>query len=188
MSKKMYKYLVITLFLIGTMLLAKPSYFYLKGYAAQKLLESAWFKTKNKNQTFYPWPGAKSYPIGKISINKVDLSYIILGGDMNQALNFGIAHISDTSKPGNNGNIGLAGHRDSFFKKLEKVHEGDIIEIEYLKGAREYKVIDIQIISPNEMRWLDQTKDNCLTLITCYPFDYMGEAPMRYLIRAEEIT
>jgi len=181
------KYLIGTLFIIGLMLLAKPSHFYLKGYVAQKLLESTWKKSKDKNQIIYPWIGAKSYPIGKISIEKINLSYIILGGDMKQSLNFGIAHIENTTKPGNNGNIGLAGHRDSFFKKLEKIHLGDIIEIDSIKGFSNFKVVDIQIISPNEMHWLNQTEENLLTLVTCYPFDYIGDAPMRYIIRAKTI-
>ena len=180
------KYLIGTLFIIGLILIAKPSHFYLKGYVAQKLLESTWQKSKGKQQIIYPWIGAKSYPIGKISIDKVDLSYIILGGDMKQSLNFGIAHIENTSKPGNSGNIGLAGHRDSFFKKLEKIHLGDIIEIDSFKNIKSFKVVDIQIISPNELKWLDQTEQNILTLVTCYPFDYIGNAPMRYIIRAKE--
>ncbi len=180
------KYLIRLLFIIGVIMIAKPSYFYLKGHLAQRLLESAWKKSKDKNQVTYPWWGAKSYPIGKIKINKIELSYIILGGDMKQALNFGIAHIENTSKPGTSGNIGLAGHRDSFFKKLEKIHLGDTIDVDSFNKTQKYRVIDIQIISPNEVKWLDQTDYNILTLVTCYPFDYIGDAPMRYIVRAIE--
>ena len=182
----LFKYLIGALFIIGILLLAKPSHFYLKGYIAQRLLESTWGKSKDKEQIIYPWMGAKRYPIGKISIEKIDLSHIILGGDMKQSLNFGIAHIENTSKPGYNGNIGLAGHRDSFFKKLEKIHLGDIIEIDSFKGFESFKVVDIQIISPSEIHWLDQTEENILTLVTCYPFNYIGNAPMRYIIRAKK--
>ena len=106
---------------------------------------------------------------------------------LKQSLNFGIAHIENTSKPGGEGNICLAGHRDSFFKKLEKIHLGDIIEIDSFKGFKNFKVVDIQIISPNELHWLNETESNILTLVTCYPFDYIGEAPMRYIIRAKTI-
>ena len=105
---------------------------------------------------------------------------------MKQALNFGIAHIQNTSKPGTSGNIGLAGHRDSFFKKLEKIHLGDTIDVDSFNKTQKYRVIDIQIISPNEVKWLDQTDYNILTLVTCYPFDYIGDAPMRYIVRAIE--
>ena len=75
----LFKYLIGALFIVGLILIAKPSHFYLKGYVAQKLLESTWEKSKDKKQIIYPWIGAKSYPIGKISIEKINISHIILG-------------------------------------------------------------------------------------------------------------
>jgi len=181
----LFKYIISTCMLIAIIVIAKPSYFYLKAFLAQNLLELSWEKSKNKNQIIYPWIGAKTYPIGKISIKKIDLSYIILGGEIKQSLNFGVAHIENTSKPGSNGNIGLAGHRDSFFKKLEKIHIGDIIRIESFSKSKDFKVTDIQIISPNELHWLNQSDEDILTLVTCYPFDFFGDAPKRYLVRAK---
>ena len=74
----LFKYNIATCILIAIIVIAKPSYFYLKGFLAQNLLELSWEKSKNKNQIIYPWIGAKTYPIGKISIEKIDLSYIIL--------------------------------------------------------------------------------------------------------------
>ena len=171
---------------MAIIILAKPGYYYLKNYVSKQLIESAWIESKSKKEIVSPWSRAKSCPIGKISIGNVNLSYFILGGKINQTSTFGISHIPNTSRPGEYGNIGLTGSLDSFLKKLEKIHLGDIVKIEHLNGTSRYKVNDIQIVSPEEMSWLNQTEQNLLTLITYYPFDYIEDAPMRYIIRANQ--
>ena len=171
---------------MSMILLAKPGYYYLKGYIAQQMIQSAWIESKSENKIIYPWSKAKAYPVGKIKIDNIGLSHIILGGDNNQGLNFGVSHLSKTPNPGENGNICLSGHRDTYFNKLQKTQLQDIIEIEHLNGIDRYKVKDIEIVSPEEIKWLDASDENFLTLITCYPFNYIGDAPMRWIVRAEK--
>ena len=116
----------------------------------------------------------------------VNLSYIIIGGDDRAGLDLGISHLSNSAYPGKNGNVCLESHRNSYFKKLEKTQLNDMIEIEHLKGLDQYKVTDIEIASPEETMWLENSTNNLLTLITHYPFNYVGNAPMRWIVRAEK--
>ena len=182
----MYKYLIIGVITMSMIILAKPGYYYIKNYIAQQMIESAWVESKSKKKIVYPWSDAKTYPIGKIEMKDINLSYTILGGDDSVGLDLGISHLSNSAYPGKNGNICLAAHRDTYFKKLEKTQLNDIIEIEHLNGADQYKVTDIEIASPEETMWLENTNSNLLTLVTCYPFNYIGNAPMRWIVRAEK--
>ena len=171
---------------MSMIILAKPGYYYIKNYIAQEMIESAWIESKNKNRIVYPWAESKTYPIGRIKMKDVKLSYIILGGDDSSSLDLGISHLSDSAYPGGDGNICLAAHRDTYFRKLEKTQLNDIIEIEHLNGKDYYKVTDIEIVSPEETMWLKPSNSDLLTLITCYPFNYLGNAPMRWIVRAEK--
>ena len=171
---------------MSMIILAKPGYYYIKNYIAQEMIETAWIESKNKNIIVYPWSKSKTYPIGRINMRDIKLSYIILGGDDSASLDLGVSHLSDTAYPGRSGNICLAGHRDTYFRKLEKTQLNDIIEIEHMNGIDRYKVTDIEIVSPEESMWLKSTTSNLLTLITCYPFNYIGNAPMRWIVRAEK--
>ena len=182
----MYRYITIGVIIMSMIILAKPGYYYIKNYIAQQMIESAWIESKSKNEIIYPWSHAKAYPIGKIKMRDIDLSYTILGGDDSTALDLGISHLSNSAYPGKNGNICLAAHRDTYFKKLEKTQLNDIIEIEHLNGIDRYKVTDIEIASPEETMWIENSNDNLLTLVTCYPFNYIGNAPMRWIVRAEK--
>ena len=182
----MYKYLIIGVITMSIIILAKPGYYYIKNYVAQQMIESAWIESKNKNKIVYPWSDSKTFPIGKIDMKNINLSYTILGGDDKSSLDLGISHMSSSAYPGENGNICLAAHRDTYFKQLEKTQLNDIIEIEHLNGSDKYKVTDIEIVSPKETMWLESSESDLLTLITCYPFNYIGSAPMRWIVRAEK--
>ena len=88
-----------------------------------------------------------------------------------------------TSQPGETGNVVIAGHRDSFFKNLRNIKVGDMIELESLKRVVLYKITDIRIARPTDTQWLDSSSKDIITIITCYPFDYVGPAPKRYIVR-----
>lgn len=100
------------------------------------------------------------------------------------ALNRGSGHVSDTALPGENGNIAIAGHRDGFFRGLKDIEVGAEIEVTTLHGSRTFRVIELRIVDPLDVSVLEPTGQTVLTLITCYPFYYVGPAPERFIVRA----
>ncbi len=175
------------LFVIGVILTAKSGWFYVKGVLAQHLLHNAWFKQKTTGKAQKAWDWSESTPTGKLLIPSIDLSHVILDNSKNEALAFGPGHIKGTALPGEPGNIGIAGHRDSFFKRLEDVDEGEFIGIEHDEGLQIFQVSQIEIIEPSDTHWFDATNFNCLTLVTCYPFQFDGNAPQRFIVRANSV-
>lgn len=97
----------------------------------------------------------------------------------------GVGHVEGSVRPGGNGNIAIAGHRDTFFRGLKDVKVGAEIEMTTRQGRRIYRVSELKIVDPLDVSVLEPTEDTVLTLITCYPFYYVGPAPDRYIVRAE---
>jgi sortase A len=85
------------------------------------------------------------------------------------------------------GNVGIAGHRDSFFRNLQHVAVGDVIEFEGLAGSRSYRITDLSVVEPTDVSVLDATESAVMTLVTCYPFYFAGHAPQRFIVRAEAV-
>jgi len=96
----------------------------------------------------------------------------------------GAGHIPETAQPGDPGNVGIAAHRDSFFRGLKDVRKNDIIRLETLEGTYRYRVDWTRIVTPEDTAVLDATANPALTLVTCYPFYYVGSAPKRFIVRA----
>ena len=92
--------------------------------------------------------------------------------------------IEGTAIPGAEGNAGIAGHRDGFFRGLKDIGPGDVIELDTLKGNESYRVERVWIVDPEDVSVLDPTSTRALTLVTCYPFYYVGSAPQRFIVRA----
>lgn len=101
-----------------------------------------------------------------------------------RALNRGIGHVESTALPGTAGNIAIAGHRDGFFRGLKDIEVGATIEISTLEGERVFRVSELSIVDPLDVSPLDPADKTILTLITCYPFYYIGSAPERFIVRA----
>ena len=95
-----------------------------------------------------------------------------------------VGHIEDTARPGTDGNSGIAGHRDGFFRGLKDIAPGDAIELETLDGSEVYRVERTWIVDPEDVSVLDPTPARSLTLVTCYPFYFIGSAPQRFIVRA----
>ena len=100
------------------------------------------------------------------------------------ALNRGSGHVTGTALPGENGNVAIAAHRDGFFRGLKDIEIGDEIELVTLAGQQTYRVSDLKIVDPLDVSVLEQVDNDVVTLITCYPFYYMGSAPERFVVRA----
>jgi sortase A len=123
-------------------------------------------------------------PLGVIEIPSLRLQVPILEGTDDLTLDRGVGHIAGTASPGESGNIGIAGHRDGFFRGLKDIHMGDTIDIQSQQGTSHYRVDEIQIVSPNDVSVLEPRTGPSLTLVTCYPFYFVGSAPSRYIVHA----
>jgi len=126
--------------------------------------------------------------IGRIEIPRIDLSAIVLEGIATPTLRLAVGHLPGTPLPGANGNIDLAAHRDTYFRGLKKVQKGDTITLSTVSGAQyKYRVGSINVVSPNNTDILNSSGGPGLNLITCYPFNYIGSAPKRFVVHADEI-
>lgn len=126
-------------------------------------------------------------PLGRIEIHSVGLTVMILEGIDEETLQRGVGHIPGTPLPGQKGNIALAGHRDTFFWGLRNIQVSDEITLTTLSGSSRYRVDSIKIVNPDETEVLWDGGDDILTLVTCYPFNFVGSAPKRFIVRAHVI-
>jgi sortase A len=122
-------------------------------------------------------------PLGVLTIPSLELHAPIFDGTSELALNRGIGRIEGTADVGERGNLGLAGHRDGFFRSLKDVEVGDSIDVEFLGGTTRYRVTELKIVEPVDVYVLAPTDTATLTLVTCYPFYFIGEAPQRYIVK-----
>lgn len=122
--------------------------------------------------------------VGRIEIPRLGVSAIVLEGIGKKTLRRGVGHIPETPLPETGGNVGLAAHRDSFFRELKDVRKDDLITLKTLEGTYEYRVEWTRIVQPKDVEVLADTGVQALTLVTCYPFYYVGSAPERFIVRA----
>jgi sortase A len=125
--------------------------------------------------------------IGRLEIPRLGLSAIFIEGDDAKTLRRAVGHIPGTPLPGQPGNIALTGHRDTFFRPLRNIRENDIIIVTTLRGEYRYRVLSTRIVSPDNLAVLNAGAGESLTLVTCYPFYFVGAAPDRFIVRAERI-
>ena len=124
-------------------------------------------------------------PIGVIEIPRLGISSVVLEGDDTAALLLGVGHLSDTPLPWHGGNTVLAAHRDTFFRPLAHIRKNDVITFSTADASFEYVVTELKVVEPTAVEVLEPTSAAALTLITCFPFDYIGPAPQRFIVRAE---
>lgn len=124
----------------------------------------------------------------RIQIPRVEIEAVVHHGVDKGTLRRAVGHIPGTALPGQPGNVGLAAHRDTFFRGLRNIKEDDVIIVETQEGVFHYEVDSTRIVSPNRVDVLDATGEPTLTLVTCYPFNYVGKAPKRFIVHARQIT
>jgi sortase A len=126
--------------------------------------------------------------IGRIDIPRLKLSAAVAEGDDETTLKKAVGHLPDTPLPWQRrGNAALAAHRDGLFRPLERIAPDDDVRIVTPRGEYHYRVKDTQIVDPDDVWVLAPTSTPMLTLITCYPFSFVGNAPRRFIVRAEFI-
>ena len=131
---------------------------------------------------------AVGVPIGTLEIVRVGLAGVVIEGDDTDVLGTAIGHLPDTPLPWNDGNSALAAHREAQFEPLQDVRAGDLIRLRTPHGTLDYRVRDSLIVGPEDVWVLDQTAHPMLTLISWYPFAYIGPAPWRFIVRADRIS
>ena len=109
---------------------------------------------------------------------------MIMEGTDARTLRRAVGHVTGTSLPGEPGNVAIAGHRDTFFRALRNVRKDDEITLETANGTYRYQADLIEVVEPQDTEVLHSSGDALLTLVTCYPFSYVGPAPKRFVVRA----
>jgi sortase A len=125
--------------------------------------------------------------IGRLQIPRLGLSAIVMEGVSARTLRFAVGHVPGTPLPGQPGNVSLSAHRDTFFRELRKIQPGNVITLSTVNGdLHRYRVGAIRVVSPNDVKILDAYSGPGINLITCYPFYYVGPAPQRFIVHADE--
>jgi sortase A len=146
-----------------------------------------------------PQPGPSTAPmgapaaaadglIGRIEIPRLLLSAVVVEGLDKTSLRRAVGHIPGTALPGEPGNVGLAGHRDTFFRSLKDLKIDDEVEFSTPEGNFKYQVESLRVVNPDNIGVLAPSGHNVLTLVTCYPFYYVGPAPKRWIVRARQVV
>ena len=131
--------------------------------------------------------GPEGSPLGRIEIRTLGVEVMILEGVKPRTLQRAVGHIPGTALPGQPGNVALAGHRDTFFRALRDIPQDAEITLTTLHGTYRYRVDSTTVVEPQAVEVLADSPDATLTLVTCYPFDFIGHAPKRFIVRARKI-
>lgn len=126
--------------------------------------------------------------IGRIEIPRLNISAIVREGSDERTLKRAVGRVPTTAFPGEIGNVGLAAHRDTHFRNLREVQMGDLVRVVTPEGAYEYQVDSLKIVKPENVEVLNPTPKPAVTLVTCYPFNYVGSAPKRFIVRATQVN
>jgi sortase A len=125
--------------------------------------------------------------LGRVDIPRLGISVAVLQGTSSRTLRLGAGHIEGTPLPGENGNSGIAGHRDTFFRELKDLRENDEIQLQTPTELIHYEVDWVKVVDPDDITVLEPSPSgSTLTLVTCYPFYFVGSAPKRFVVRAHK--
>lgn len=126
--------------------------------------------------------------LGRIEVPRLGISVLVAEGTGSNVLRRAAGHIEGTALPGQTGNVGISAHRDTFFRPLRNIRANDIVTITTLRGEYSYRVVSTEIVNPDDVAVLKSSGTEVLTLVTCYPFYFIGAAPSRFIVRAERVT
>ena len=177
----------------GASLTARAMYLHAKAELASGLIHRAWNKTVADGKPHPPWPWADTYPVARLRIPRLGYDEVVLEGATPRTLAFGPARLFSGAGLGEPGNVELAGHRTSWFRRLEDLEARDEIQVQWFDARkrelreRTYNVDDIRIVTPEEVTLLTPTSSDALTLITCYPFGHSPRSPQRFVVLASPV-
>jgi sortase A len=125
--------------------------------------------------------------LGEIQVPRLSIYVMVVQGDSPAQLRHAAGHLAKSALPGEWGNVAVAGHRDTFFRPLREIRVGDEIGFKTRERVFKYRVDSIEVVAPTDIRVLESSTGHDLTLLTCFPFHYVGPAPNRFVVRAHEI-
>ncbi len=125
--------------------------------------------------------------VGRIEVRRLGVSAMVVEGTTATDLRRAAGHIRGTGMPGVPGNVGIAAHRDTFFRPLRNIRKDDLITLTTIAAEYRYRVVSMKIVDPSDVSVLNSSTDEILTLVTCYPFYFIGSAPGRFIVRAERV-
>jgi len=198
-KKKQILYIaqIVTL-IVGGLLLAWPTFLYIKSTFVQRSgsrqIDQAYELSKKRAQekpslippirTRTPRPVKKGSVIAKFEIPRLKMAFVVLEGTDAGTLDKSIGHVESTAEPGEYGNIGIAGHRNTHFRKMEWIRQGDEIILKSPEDRYRYVVDSVKLVTPDDVEVLDDSLGPAVTIVTCFPFEYVGHAPNRFIVRA----
>ncbi len=168
----------------GVFALAYCGYVLIAAHFYQTIQKS---RLENVDQSEEHRPVVEGSAIGEMKVARLGLSAVFVQGDSPRILRHAVGHISETALPGEPGNVVLTGHRDSFFRSLRNIRQGDTVELKTPGREFAYQVDWTEVVLPSDVGVVQPSGDNTLTLVTCFPFYYVGPAPMRFVVRAHQI-
>jgi sortase A len=164
------------------------------GYVALVVIDASVYQASERRRFEHAAAEASAAPaviegvaIGEIQIPRLGLSAVVVQGDSADILQRAVGHLAETALPGESGNVVLAAHRDTFFRPLKRILIGDTISLRTVRGDFEYVVESTAVVSPEAIEVVRPTGGRTLTLITCFPFSFVGPAPSRFIVRARDL-
>jgi sortase A len=182
--------LVLALVLGGLWQTGSGVWIYLKAELAQVLLQRAWAGTVAGQEHVTPWPWADTWPVSRLTVPAKNIDLIILNGAYGRTLAFGPGYLESSASPGSRGTTILTGHRDTHFRFLQRLKEGDeLLLTTKNQESHRYRVRSATVVDVNRGSIRQETEEHQLALVTCYPFDAISPGgPLRYVVMAEEET
>ncbi len=176
----------VLLFLSACVLLAQGGYIHAKAWLAQILLEQAWQRSLQGESRSKPWPWSDSWPVARLQVPRLEIDLIVLADDSGRSLAFGPGHHHASATPGREGNSIISAHRDTHFKFLQQLKQGDSIFTEIPQQQRQhFTVTETRVIQQDRAVFMEQPSQALLHLVTCYPFDTLiPGGQQRYIVSA----
>ena len=180
--------LIVILSLAGAGQVGSGTWIYMKAQLAQVLLQRAWASTLTGEPSVKPWPWADTWPVARLTVPSKDLDLIVLNGAYGRTLAFGPGYLESSAPPGSIGTTILTGHRDTHFRFLQRLKEGDeLLLTTNNHPPYHYRVSSTTVVDARTASIQQDTQQSQLALVTCYPFDAISPGgPLRYVVMAAE--
>ena len=174
--------------LAGLWQTGEAGWIHVKARLAQHLLNGAWEITLKEHVEARPWPWADTWPVAELSVPGLGIRQIVLEGDSGRTMAFGPGRTSGSTLPGRQGVTVISGHRDTHFRFLQELAEGDVIRLTTIDGTFSYVVRELAVVDQRRFRVNAETQQAALMLVTCFPFDAISPGgPERFVVLADRV-
>lgn len=188
-ARKLGRAVVACLLCFGFWQMGQGAYIPAKAWLAQELMQRAWIRSAAGETRVAPWPWADTWPVARLTARSGRVSLVVLAGGSGRTLAFGPGHLSASVLPGEIGNTVIAGHRDTHFRFLKDIEQGELLALESTNGQKHtYRIVATDIVDSRTDSLLLDTHAPTLSLVTCYPFDAReAGGPFRFVVTATKL-